>query len=39
MELKLHVGQSFQTWLDAEKFLTQYSLIKGFSIRRNEQKD
>jgi hypothetical protein len=34
MELKLHVGQSFQTWLDAEKFLTQYSLIKGFSIRR-----
>ncbi|GBB84339.1 hypothetical protein RclHR1_10960008 [Rhizophagus clarus] len=34
MELKLHIGQSFQTWLDAEKFLTEYSLIKGFSIRQ-----
>src|SRR5215469_9784650 len=34
MELKLHVEQSFQTWSDAEKFLTEYSLIKGFSIRR-----
>src|SRR6266498_1233486 len=34
MELKLHVGQLFQTWLDAEKFLAEYSLIKGFSIRR-----
>ncbi|GBC48226.2 hypothetical protein GLOIN_2v1474313 [Rhizophagus irregularis DAOM 181602=DAOM 197198] len=34
MEIKLHVGQSFQTWLDAEKFLNQYSLKEGFSIRR-----
>ena len=36
MELKLHVGQLFQTWLDAEKFLTQYSLIKVFSIRQKQ---
>ncbi|CAB4401211.1 unnamed protein product [Rhizophagus irregularis] len=35
MEIKLHVGQSFQTWLDAEKFLNQYSLKEGFSIRQN----
>jgi hypothetical protein len=34
MELKIHVGQVFQTWADAEKFLTEYSLAKGFSIRR-----
>ncbi|GBC09501.1 hypothetical protein RclHR1_08910005 [Rhizophagus clarus] len=34
MELKLYVGQEFQTWPDAEKFLNEYSLAKGFSIRR-----
>ena len=34
MELKVHVGQVFQTWSDAEKFLTKYSLAKGFSLRR-----
>src|SRR5215469_4206561 len=34
MELKLHAGQLFETWVNAENFLTEYSLIKGFSIRR-----
>jgi len=29
MELEVHVGQVFQTWSDAEKFLTKYSLAKG----------
>ena len=32
--LKLYLGQTFQTWDDAEKFLNDYGLEKGFSIRR-----
>ena len=38
MELEVHVGQVFQTWSDAEKFLTEYSLVKGFSFRRKRVK-
>ncbi|CAI2174671.1 6616_t:CDS:2 [Funneliformis geosporum] len=32
--LKINVGQTFHTWEDAEKFLNEYGLEKGFSIRR-----
>src|SRR5688572_30748457 len=32
--LKLTMRQTFQTWSDAEKFLNEYSLEKGFGIRR-----
>ena len=37
MMLELYVGQSFQTWLDAEKFLTDYSLKKGLVLDEKEQ--
>ncbi|CAB4468012.1 unnamed protein product [Rhizophagus irregularis] len=30
----LTLGQTFQTWDEAEKFLNDYALEKGFSIRR-----
>ena len=32
--LKIYVGQVFQTWIDAETFLNEYALQKGFSFRR-----
>ena len=32
--MELYVGQLFFTWEDAEKYLNNYSRIKGFSIRR-----
>ncbi|CAI2185501.1 6882_t:CDS:2 [Funneliformis geosporum] len=30
--LKIIIGQTFHTWEDAEKFLNEYELEKGFSI-------
>ncbi|GES77559.1 hypothetical protein RCL_jg12379.t1 [Rhizophagus clarus] len=37
MELKLYMGQSFQTWSDAENFLTEYLLIKDLVSGENKK--
>ncbi|CAG8775080.1 9185_t:CDS:1, partial [Funneliformis caledonium] len=34
LHLKVTLSQTFQTWNDAEKYLNDYALEKGFSIRR-----
>src|ERR1043166_2705710 len=34
LPLKVTLGQTFQTWDEAEKYLNDYALEKGFSIRR-----